>query len=503
MSLLGIDLGTTGIKCAAYDEEGKMLCKTYREYQLCMPKKGVAELDQNLVIDSLFENIKELNSFEAVLKDPVEALSISVSGDDCMPIDKSGEPLYNAIMSMDTRGYKENEWINKIIGAKEIYRVTGQPPSNLYPLNKLIWFKQNKPELFEKIYKFLCWEEFIFMKLGAEPVSDYSVACRTLAFDLLKKQYSEKILMKTGIDINLFPKAVLSGTAIGSVDKRLGSILGFKNAIKIVTGGFDQICAALGSGVVQDGMASIGTGTMELMQICFKKPATDSRMMNYGYPFCNHALDNLFITMSINYCGGVIFKWYRDNFSQTEREYAEKKNLKLYDVIMDLALKSRFPVQFLPYFEGSQTPRNNPDVTGAIFGMTLRTKREDIIKGMFEGITFDLRLNIEKMEQTGIKISTLRATGGGARSDTWLQIKADVTGKLIQKIDIDESGCMAVAALAGYGIGKFNSVPEVLKKWVKIGKEFEPDMKKNREYKAKYEQWLALYDSIEKFRIIH
>lgn len=503
MSLLGIDLGTTGIKCAAYDENGKMLGKTYREYQLYMPKKGVAELDQRLVVDSLFENIKELNSSETVLKDPVEALSISVSGDDCMPVDKSGKPLYNTIMSMDARGYKENEWINKTIGAEEIYRITGQPPLNLYPLSRLIWFKQNKPEIFEKIYKFLCWEEFIFLKLGAEPVSDYSVTCRTLAFDLLKKQYSEEILRKTGIDANLFPKAVLSGTMIGSVDKKLGFSLGFKNDVKIVTGGFDQICAALGSGVVQGGMASIGTGTMESMQICFKKPVTDSRMMNYGYPFCNHALDNLFITMSINYCGGVIFKWYRDNFSQAEREYAEKKNLKLYDVIMDLALKSRFPVQFLPYFEGSQTPRNNPDVAGAILGMTLRTKREDIIKGMFEGITFDLRLNIEKMEQTGIKIGTLRATGGGARSDTWLKIKADVTGKLIQKIDIDESGCMAVAALAGYGIGKFDSVPKVLKKWVKIGKEFEPDMKKHRKYQAKYEQWLALYDSIEKFKIIH
>jgi xylulokinase len=173
LSLLGIDLGTTGIKCAAYDEDGKMLGKTYREYPLYMPKKGVAELDQRLVVESLFENIKELNSFETVAKNPVEALSISVSGDEAMPVDKSGRPLYNTIMSMDTRGYKENEWINSKIGAEELYRITGQPPSNLYPLNKLLWFKNNKPEIYEKIYKFLCWEEFIFLKLGAEPVSDY------------------------------------------------------------------------------------------------------------------------------------------------------------------------------------------------------------------------------------------------------------------------------------------------------------------------------------------
>ncbi len=503
MSLLGIDLGTTGIKCVAYNEDGEILGKTYREYQLHMPKTGVTELNQNLVIDSLFKNLEELNSFEAVLKDPVEALSVSVSGDESMPIDKKGKPLYNTIMAMDKRGYKENEWINEIIGAERIYKITGQPPSNLYPLNKLIWFKHNKPRIFEKMYKFLGWEEFIFMRFGAEPISDYSLTCRTLAFNIMEKQYSEEILMKTGIDIGLFPKAVLSGTVIGSVDKKIGSKLGFKNDIKIVTGGFDQVCAALGSGVVMEGMASIGTGTMEAMQICFRKPCTDSRMMGYGYAFCNHALSNLFIILSANNCAGAIFKWYRDNFSQAEKDNIEKKNLKVYDVIMNLALKSRFPVQFLPYFEGSLTPRNDPNVTGAMFGITLRTRKEDIIKGMLEGITFDLRLNIEKMEQLGIKMDTLRATGGGAHSDVWLRIKANVTGKLIQKIDIDESGCMAAAVLAGYGIGKFDSVPEILKKWVKIGKEFEPDMKKYRKYQAKYDQWLELYDSIEKFKIIY
>lgn len=502
MSLLGIDLGTTGIKCAAYDEDGKMLGKTYREYKLFMPKKGVAELDPEEVWDRLCLNLKELNSIEVIKKDPVEALSISVSGDEAMPLDKKGNPLYNTIMAMDKRGEKENKWINSLLSAEKVYKITGQPPSNLYPLNKLIWFKNNKPEIFNKTDKFLCWEEFIFQRLGVEPVTDYSVVCRTLAFDILKKEYSEEILKKVNIDTNLFPKAVLSGTEIGIVNKKFAEEIGFKKNVKVVTGGFDQICAALGSGIIKDGMASVGTGTMELMQICFKMPISDPKMMNYGYPFCCHVLDNLFITLTINYCGGVIFKWYRDNFSHNEREIAKKKNLNIYDVIMDLALKAKYPALFLPYFEGSQTPRNNPDMTGAILGMTLRTTREDIIKGMFEGITFDLRLNLEKMEETGIKINALRATGGGARSDTWLQIKADIIGKLIQKIDVDESGCMAVAILAGYGTGKFDSVEKVLQKWVKIGREFEPDMKKYKKYQAKYEQWLKVYNRLEDIKII-
>lgn len=503
MSLLGIDLGTTGIKCAAYNEDGKMLKKTYREYPLYMPKKGVVELDPNIVWDRLCKNIKELNSFEELRNDPVEALSISVSGDEAMPVDSKGNPLYNTIMAMDKRGEKENDWINHIIGKEKIYSITGQPPANLYPLNRLIWLKENKPEIFSRTSKFLCWEEFIFQKLGAEPVTDYSVICRTLVFDILKRDYSEEILKKVGIDRSLFPKAVLSGTEIGKVKKDLAKKLGFNKVVRIVTGGFDQICAALGSGVVKNGMASVGTGTFEVMQMCFLQPVNDPKLMAYGYPFCNHAVKDLFITMSINYCGGVIFKWYRDNFGHYERELAERKKLNLYDTIMDLALKSKYPVLFMPYFEGAQTPKNNPDATGAMLGMTLRTTKEDIIKGMFEGITFDLKLNLEKMEETGIKINALRATGGGARSDTWLQIKADITGKLIQKIDVDESGCMAVAILAGYGTGKFDSVEKVLEKWVKIGREFEPDMKKFKRYQEKYGQWLEIYDSLERFNIIH
>jgi len=503
LSLLGIDLGTTGIKCAAYSEDGKMLGKTYREYALYMPGKGIVELDANLVWKNLCLNTEELNSSELLKKDPVEALSISVSADEALPIDKQGKSLYKTIMSMDKRGRRENNWINSLVGAERIYQITGQPPSNLYALNRLLWFKENRPEIFKNINKFLCWEEFIFLKLGVEPVTDYSVACRTLAFDINEKKYSQEILDKIGINADLFPKAVLSGTEIGVVEKKVREALGFSRNVKVVTGGFDQICAALGCGVIKEGMASVGTGTMEVMHICFKKPSNDLKIMNYGYPFCNHLLDNLFITMSINSGGGVIFKWYRDNFSHYEKELARRKNLNLYDLIMDSANKSKYPAMFMPYFEGAQTPRNNPAFTGAILGLTLRTTPEDIIKGIFEGITFDLKLNLKIMEALGVKIDALRATGGGARSDTWLQIKADITGKLIQKVDVDETGCMAVAVLAGYGVGKFKTVEEVLNSWVKIGKEFKPDTRKFNKYENKYDQWLKVYDSLKDFKIIH
>lgn len=503
MSLLGIDLGTSGIKCAAYNEDGKLIGKTYREYKLYMPSKGLVELDSGIVWKNLCLNLIELNGFEIVKKDPIEALSISVSGDEAIPVDKRFNPLYNNIMAMDKRGLEENDWVNSLVGAERVYEITGQPPANLYPLNRLLWFKKNRQDIFEKTYKFLCWEEYIFSKLGVQPVTDYSVTCRTLAFDIKNKQYSEEILNKIGINKDLFPEAFLSGTEIGKANKNIAKDLGFIRDVKIVTGGFDQICAALSCGVTKEGIASINTGTMEVMHVCLKEPVSDIKMMNYGYPFCNHALDNLYITMSINLNGEVIFKWYRDNLSHNEREISKKTGKNPYDVIMDSAFRSRYPVMFLPYFEGSLTPRNNPDVAGAILGMTLRTTREDIIKGMFEGITFDLKLNLKKLEESSIKIDVLRATGGGARSDIWLQIKADITGKLTQKIDVDESGCVAAAVLAGYGTGIFDSIEETIGDWVKVGKEFEPDRSKSEMYIEKYNQWLGIYERLEEVKIIN
>ena len=197
MSLLGIDLGTSGIKCVAYDLNGNPLKKVYREHTLHTPDIGTVELNPQIVWENLEKNLIQLNSSQEIKKDPVTALSISVSADEALPIDKNGKILYNTIMSMDKRGASENMYINDLIGAEEIYRITGMPPDNLYALNRLLWFKNNIPDIYEKTYKFLCWEDFVLYKLGAEPSTDYSVACRTLAFNIIKNKWAENICKKS------------------------------------------------------------------------------------------------------------------------------------------------------------------------------------------------------------------------------------------------------------------------------------------------------------------
>jgi xylulokinase len=503
LSLLGIDLGTSGIKAAVFSQEGKMITEKYREYSLYAPKPGIVELDPNIVWESLCANIKEINAQEKVKDDPIMALSISVSGDEALPVNKNGEPLYNTIMSMDSRTIKENEWINEKIGTERLYEITGQPPSRIYPLNKLLWFKKYKPEIFKNIYKFLCWEDFIFLRLGIDPVTDFSIAARTLAFDINRKKWSDEILDKINICKDLFPIAVPSGTEVGKVRASIAYNLGFKKKVSIITGGFDQNCAALGAGVVKKGMASVGTGTMEAMQVCFDKFISNKRMLSYGYSFSNHVVDNFFISLSTNFCAGALVKWYRDNFTAIEQEIAKRDGKNIYDVIMLQAKHSKFPVLLLPYFEGAGTPRNNPNPTGTVLGLTLATKREDIIRGILEGIAFDLRLNIEKIQESGVKIETLRNTGGGSRSDFWLQLKADITGRVIQRLDIEEAGCISTSVLAGFGVGIFNTVEEVIKDWIKIKKEFYPNKKKYDAYSEKYQQFLNIYNNIKDYKILH
>lgn len=486
MSLLGIDLGTSGIKCVAYNIDGKPLARAYREHLLYTPELGVVELDPRIVWYNLKENIKELNSKEAIIKDPINSLSVSVSADEALPINKKGEILYNTIMSMDKRGREENNYINSIIGAEKVFKLTGQPPDSIYALNRLLWFKNYRKDIFKQIYKFLCWEEYIFYKLGSETVTDYSIASRTLAFDINSNKWSEEILNSVGIGMEIFPKVCSSGVAISEISSKLINDLGFKNRVKIITGGFDQCCAALGAGVTKKGMTSIGTGTMEVMQVCFDEPIINSKIMNEGYSFIPHVLKDLFICLTLNFNGGVIFKWYRDNLACDEKIKASELNMGIYDIIMDSANKSNYPVLFLPYFEGAQTPWKKPEATGSFFGLTLRTKREDIIRGIIEGITFDLRFNLDMMAEQGIDIKTIRATGGGARSETWLHFKADITGRVIQKLDIDEAGCMSAAVLAGYGSGEFNSIKHVIDSWVKVKKEYHPDLSKKSYYDDRY-----------------
>lgn len=500
MSLLGIDIGTTGCKAVAFDLNGGEIARSYREYHMLeSEEEGIYELNPEIVWLSVKACIVEVNRVDRISEDPVTALSISVSGDEIIPIDRNGNILFNTIMSMDKRGSVEaKKWLESY-DKFSLYSITGLPIHPKYGINRIMWLRENKPELYEKAWKFLTWEDFIFLKLGISDLyCDYSSMARLMIVDIVQKSWASELLEFAGLTKDMFSKIAPPGTPIGNIPRALSSGLGFKVQPEVVTGGFDQSCAALGAGIVESGLAMVGTGTMEALIVFGQKPKFSNKLLEGNYPWNLHAVPNTYNCTATNVGGGLVLKWFRDTFAYQEIEFARNKGLDPYNVILNDLDMNPTKLLLLPHFAGSGPPYKDSGSMGAIIGITSKTSRKDIIKGILEGITYELMQNIEYIETLGeIKINELRAVGGGAKSDFWLQLKANMTGKVVSKPVVSEAGCLAAACLAGTGIGLFKDLKEALGIYLKIEKVFEPNFSVNREYKWYFNLYKELYPKLK------
>jgi xylulokinase len=488
MSLLGIDIGSTGIKAIAFNEDGKVLASEYKEYNLLFPRPGWVEFDTTDQWNKVFDVLKKINDSPEVKKDPVRALAVTTFGEGLTPIDENGNIIYNTIYSTDTRSVRELEFILSKYSAKEFFEITGFPPGFICPLNKLLWIKNNLPDVYRKTRKVLFTEDLFFHKLGiADTKINYSLASRTLFFDVRNKIWTENILADFDIDVNLFSKPYPSGIEIGSIDKRIGKELGFYKEVSVVTGAHDQPCAALGVGAVSGGIAADGMGTVECATICIDAAITNDEMLKYNFGCQVHAAKDKYVCLAYNLSSGSVVKWFRDNISNGENQTIRK-------ISASLAFEpSRLFT--LPYFSATGTPYLDPIAKGSIIGLDLGTTKEDIFKGLIEGLVFEICFNLELVKKSGIKILELRASGGGAKSDYELLLKASILDRLILRMDITEAGCLATMILAGIGTGQF-TLSEAIEKFVKVKDRFEPDKKIRERYVEKFEKYKKIYGLI-------
>jgi xylulokinase len=496
MSLMGLDIGTTGVKACTFNLDGKILASAYREYPTLVPKPGYAELDSNQVWNSIQEVIRESSS--KTKRDPVEAVSVSVFGDSFTLVDKKGDFLSNTILAMDNRAVEQTKrWKSR----SKVYRITGQPLHVMYMTNKILWLRDNKPKLFDKTWKFLCWEDVFFCKLGLEPVTDYSLAGRTMVFDIVKKNYSRAMLNEAGLSEDLFARATLAGTVVGEIPSRMASQLSLPKGVKAVTGGFDQPSAALGAGVIKAGMAVDGLGTVECLTVVFDEPANTPELLKANIPVFPYLIEDMYAAIGYNMTSGAVLRWYRDTFGAAEVAEAARTGKDVYDLILAGVPETPSSVLVLPHFVGTGTPHLDPDSKGAIVGLTLATTKEELLKGIIDSITYEICLNVEAMESVGIRIDELRATGGGAKSRLWLQTKADILNKPVYTLDVSEGGCLSAAVLAGTAIGKYPSVREGVRQTVRTKDKVVPNAKRHRAYRERYEVYKELYPSVK--RVLH
>jgi xylulokinase len=494
MSLLGIDLGTTGCKAVAFDEDGRILASAYREYPLHFPKTGWIELDSNRVMKSAREVVREAAS--KVKKDPVRALAVAAQGEAVTPLSRDGQFLHNGIVTFDARTAPLVEWWDKEVGRRRIFEISGMPLHGMYTASKILWWKRERPDIFKQAAKFLCYEDLLFHELGLDPAIDHSLAARTMLMDLNKEAWSTELCEASGIDPSRLARLMPSGSVVGEIGAKAAKEFGLPPGVVAVTGGHDQPCGALGAGVVEDGVGTYATGTVECITPAFKKRMVHPKLLDNNIACYPHVVPGLFVSLTFNFTGGSLLKWYRDTFARAEIAQADAQGKDVYDLILAEAPKEPTSLFILPHFTATGTPHFDTESKGVIAGLRLSTTRGEIVRAVLEGVTYEMALNASVLGDCGAEIESFRAIGGGAKSAFWMQLKADLLGKPVHAMKVSEAVCLGAAILAGTATGTYPSARKASLEISKVERTYKPDARKAKIYRERFARYKELYPAL-------
>jgi xylulokinase len=493
MNLLGIDVGTTGCKVALFSLQGEMLASAYREYNDQSPQPGWAQLDASAIWEDIKTAIRSV-----MVTSPgadVQALSVSSLGEAVVSVSEDRQILGPSILNFDSRGEEFLSDLAALLPNEHLYAINGNTLGNHYSLTKLKWIQTHQPDLYARTYKFLHWSAFVAFMLGADPRVDFTLANRTLLFDIRRGDWSVELLTIAGLDREKLPTTVPSGTVIGTVSEHVAADLGLPLGVHIVSGAHDQCANAVGCGVIDSGSAVYGMGTYHCITPVFATQQHAQAMIERGLNTEHHAIPDRYVSFIYNQ-GGSLVKWYRDTFAAEEHRLAEAQGQAVYPTLFDEIPAEPSSVMVLPHFTTTGPPDFITDSSGLIAGLRLETRRGEILKGIIEGITFYLKEVIDSLPATGIQIEDYRAVGGGSRSDIWVQTCANILGQPFTRPVITEAGALGAAILGGVGAGIFTNHEQGVNAMVKLDRTFEPDLSLHQHYQARYQHYQHLWPLI-------
>ncbi|HET6443571.1 MAG TPA: FGGY-family carbohydrate kinase [candidate division Zixibacteria bacterium] len=495
MYLAGLDVGTTGCKAAIFDESGFLISTAGREYAVDIPQPNWVEQDAELLWRLVQGALREAISKASIRT--LASVGLSVQGEAVMPVDEKGRAIRPAILGMDSRTSEQNAWLRQRFGARHLFKRTGMPIHTVNTLPKLLWLKQYEQEVWACADRFLLFEDFLINKMAGQAVISRCLASRTQIFDLLDDRWSPEILEALELEPNRLATVKPSGTAVDSMKSDLAKSLGLTNTPLVVTGGHDQACGALGVGLVRAGLAMDSTGTAEVVEVGLDAPVLNETLYQGDISVYAHVIPDLYLAMALNHSGGLVLRWFRDTFGQEEMQEAQAGDSDAYDLLLRDASPDPTSLLLLPDFAGSGTPAFDTGSKGAILGLTFSTEKSELAKAILEGLTFELRLNLDLLKDGGIEIDELRAIGGGARSNLWLQLKADICGVPVVVPAITEAASRGAALLAGAAAGHFSSAAEAAEKKLLFGRRFDPDLKRKALYDERFDLYREVYPALK------
>lgn len=495
---LGIDSGTSGVKAIVVGEDGSMAGVGYQEIDLITEKPMWAEQ----VPADWWEACKKATK-QAVQSSGVgdRIFGIGVTGQmlGSTLLDKELNPIGNCIIWLDQRSIEEVDWIIETAGMDFLLEKTSNIPLTGYWAPKLMWIKKNQPKLFEQIEQVIFPKDFIKLKLTGEISLEVSDASGSYLFDVKHRRWSDEMFELCNLPRHIVSDNVIESQEIaGYLKKDVAEELGLMPNIPVVGGAGDQPACGLGSGVYKEGIVSATIGTSGVVYAAANKPIPDVNRAA-ALSFC-HSVPETWCLFGCTLAAGGSFKWLRDTIFAKERDLMKDQGEDVYTLMTDLASKAEIGCEglvFLPYLNGERTPYPDPFAKGVFFGLSYRHGLNEISRSVMEGVTFSLRDTIELLRDAEVPVDEVRASGGGAKSELWLQMQADIYNARIVTTNVSETGCVGAAMLAAIGAGYFKDAEEACTQIIKPLSVTEPLKKNVDKYEDYYQTYRSLYGTLK------
>lgn len=489
MKIAGLDIGTTSAKLTVFDKNGEKLGKISGRYATSR-EGGGGEIDAVSMRDSILSILREA----ARTYPDVAGIGLTSFGESFVAVDGEGEPLFPILLYTDPRGAEQCDALVRTLGPARVGEITGLRPHGMYSLPKIMYYRDTDPSRFSRVRYIMLIADYIGYILTGRRFIDYSLATRTMAFDVRARTFSGKILDAAGIDKDMLSEPCETGTVIGTVTPKVAGLTGLSPDCKIIMTGHDQIAACVGAGLGTPGCAVDGSGTVECVTPMFDAVPDGTVLRENNYNLVPYR--DSFVTYAFTYTGGALLDWCANRLCAAYLSDAEAAGVSL-----QTYLENKYPYKItgklvLPHFAGAATPYMDTGSKGAILGLTVGDGPEDLYFACMEGVAYEMRLNIETLSRAGGRVRRLIATGGGAKSPLWTQIKASVTGLDIDVLETEDAGTVGCAMQAGIAVGAFCSEEEAAARMVKKIRTVSPDPVAKAVYDGIYARYQKLYGAV-------
>jgi xylulokinase len=492
MHLLGIDVGTGGTRAALLDSQGRVISAATAEHApMSSPRIGWAEQSPEDWWRAACQAIKECLAKSSTPPEDIAAIGLTGQMHGLVLLDGQDQVLRPAILWCDQRTDEEGREITAQVGAQRLIELTANPALTGFTLPKIWWVRRHEPQTWARVRSLMLPKDYIRFRLTGARAIDVADASGTLIFDVVHRRWSKAMLGISRVDEACLPRVLESQEISGEVSEEGAQLSGLRPGIPVVAGAGDQAAGAVGMGIVKPGAVSATIGTSGVVFAATSAPVIEPR--GRIHTFC-HAIPNRWHVMGVTQGAGLSLRWFRDQFGAGKDDGRDP-----YERLAEEAAKTPPGAEGLlwtPYLMGERTPHLDPNARGALVGITAQHTRAHVIRAILEGVAFSLRDSLTLLQEIGVPIESIRLGGGGARSQLWQQIQADVYDMPVELIEADEGAAYGAGLLAGVGIGKWRSVEAACETSVRVARRTQPNPKTVERMSLQYKEYRKLYPAL-------